>query len=386
VGKDLFEASVQPGEATSTKIAGQLDGFMGASRDTNLLYFVSREDLDAEGPAKAGEHNLYLYRAQEGSFAFIAALSDDDARENFISGGPDPVLTPVALFPYNRSSRISPDGQHAAFASSAPLTGYDNTDRKSGEALNEAFLYDAEEGELLCVSCNPSGARPRGRAVDPVLDYWVAATIPGWENQSHASRALSEDGARLFFEATDSLSLQDTNGAQDVYQWESPGKGTCATQSPTYSPTNKGCIELISSGKSPEPSELIDASEDGRDVFFKTLSSLYPADPGLFDIYDARAAGGFPPPPPPTPACEGEACQPPSSAPQAQTPASASFQGPGDTAEPSSQGRCRKRAKAKGSRANGSRAKGSKASRASAKAATARCAKRRGRGQGSSHQ
>ena len=341
----IFEASVEEGAATSTQIAGEVRGFMGTSEDTQLVYFVSREDLDGGGEAEAGDPNLYLYRAIPDTYTFIGALAENDAREVAVPNEECcPVLTPVARAPYNRSARVSPDGLHAAFTSSAPLTGYDNTDQASGEADAEVFLYDAEAEELTCVSCNPSGARPKGvNASTKDTPFWAAAKIPGWENQFHASRVLSEDGDRLFFEAIDPLALGDTNGVQDVYQWEAPGTGTCTEASPSFSPTNGGCIELISTGKSKEPSEIVDASADGSDVFFKTYQSLWPEDPGALDIYDARVGGGFVPPPPPE-ECEGEACQPTSPAPQAKTPSSSGYLGPGNAvAEPAPKPKkCRK--------------------------------------------
>jgi len=332
VGEDLFEAAVEPGAATSTKIAGEVEGVMGMSEDTQLVYLVSREDLDGEGGATAGKPNLYLYSAEEDGFTFIGILSEDDARESFGFDESAPLLTPVALSPYNRSSRVSADGLHAAFTSSARLTGYDNTDQASGEADAEVFLYDVTSEELLCASCNPTNARPRGANVAvPVIPFWAAAYIPGWENQFHGARALSEDGSRLFFNAIDPLALGDTNGAQDVYQWEAAGTGTCTASSPTYSPANGGCVDLISTGKSPQPSELVDASSDGEDVFFKTAQSLWPADPGLVDIYDARVEGGFPPPPPPKLICTSD-CQQRGPEPQAPAQATA-LPGPGNVVE-----------------------------------------------------
>ena len=78
-------------------------------------------------------------------------------------------LTPISVQPNFRSSRVSADGQVAVFASTAPLTGFDNTDAESGKADREVFRYDAEAdggaGRLDCVSCNPSGVRPTGEAV-----------------------------------------------------------------------------------------------------------------------------------------------------------------------------------------------------------------------------
>ncbi len=341
-GGQLFEASIGNGSSASDPIAGQVDGLMGTSEDTNLLYFVSREDLDGAGPAQAGAHNLYLYRSEGGSYAFIAALSNDDAREGNVSPPRPLTLTPVNRSPYRRSARVSPDGLHAVFASSASLAGYDNTDQASGKADAEVFRYDAEAEELLCVSCNPSGARPRGANItDQSSPYHVAATIPGWEYQHHGSRALSEDGSRVFFEAEDALALADTNGTRDVYQWEEAGAGSCIATSPTYSPAAKGCIDLISSGKSPEPSDLIDASVDGSDVFFKTSSSLYSPDPGQVDLYDARINGGFAPPPAPPAACEGDACQPPAQAPLFSSPSSSSFRGASNAKGAKQPRRCR---------------------------------------------
>ena len=345
VNDELYEASVEADSASSTLIAGQVAGLMGTSEDTELVYLVSREDLDGGGQATAGEPNLYLYRAEADSFTFIGELSDADARANPPSEESDPVLTPVAFAPNIRSSRISADGLHAAFTSTAPLTGYDNTDRSSGQADTEVFVYDAGSGELLCASCNPSGARPQGRnAGVPVIPFWTAAHIPGWQSQHHAPRVMAEDGSRLFFEATDGLVLADTNGLQDVYQWQLPGSGSCTESSSTFSPANGGCIDLISSGKSPQHSELLDASADGADVFFVTTESLWAGDHGLADIYDARVEGGFPPPPAPAVPCQaGDGCQQRGAAP-ADTPPGSSAAGPGNVVEApkSKPKRCRK--------------------------------------------
>ena len=60
--------------------------------------------------------------------------------------------------------------------------------------------------------------------------------------------------------------------------------------------------------RDPNDSEFIDASRDGRDVFFSTFESLVPQDPDQVDLYDARMGGGFAPPVSPQ-ECEGESCQ-----------------------------------------------------------------------------
>jgi hypothetical protein len=238
----------------------------------------------------------------------------------------------------------------AAFVSHASPTGYDNTDADSGEADAEVFLYDAEanggEGELRCVSCNPSGARPAGRKVgskeEGKTQVWVAGQIPGWEYQLHPSRVLSEDGSRLFFESFDALVPSDTNGAVDVYQWQrASGKAQCKEAGATFAKEAGGCLSLISSGESPQDSRFIDASSDGRDVFFTTNESLFSEDPGLVDLYDARIGGGFAPKSRGA-SCQGEACQPPAAAPNDPTPASSAFRGPGNAKEGAPRKRCPK--------------------------------------------
>jgi DNA-binding beta-propeller fold protein YncE len=313
-----FDAEVESG---STELIAQgVRGVAGTSEDASRLYFVSTQAL-APG-AEAGKANLYLRDASKGAPRLVAVLPGG------ASAGACGTID--QLNPIFRCTRAAPDGLSLAFVSSDPLTGYDNKDAASGLPTSQVFLYDASAkggaGELLCVSCNPSGGRPAGRQISGSL--WEAARIPGWEHAFHASRALSADGRRLFFEAYDSLVSQDTNGARDVYQWEAAGNGGCEVEDHDYSPQNGGCLSLISSGEDPRDSEFLDASAGGSDVFFKTAESLMPQDPGLIDIYDARIGGGFPPPPEPVPGCEGEACQSPPAPPQASPPSSSSFHGP----------------------------------------------------------
>ena len=338
---DLYEVDVDAG--THSLIAHDVRGVLGASEDLSYVYFVSTEPL-APG-ATEGEQNLYLRR--DGEITFIAALAKVDTGKNREEGGSAAEKTlagidavsgynVVGLSPIERASRITPDGRQIAFQSIRSLTGYDNADANNGEPDVEVFHYDADTAKLTCASCNPSGARPEGEPLHKpyskpsalVEDYshtdarrWTAAWLPTWEQSMHASRALSDDGKRVFFNSYDALVAQDTNGVQDVYQWEAQGTGGCTKPD--------GCIGLISDGESAQRSEFIDASASGGDVFFETNAGLLPQDPGLIDIYDARVNGGFPQPPSP-PECFGDACQSVPSPPNDPTPASAGFRGAGD--------------------------------------------------------
>lgn len=76
-----------------------------------------------------------------------------------------------------------------------------------------------------------------------------------------------------------------------------------------------GELSLISTGKNVENSELVDASSDGRNVFFTTRERLVGADiNNQVDVYDARVGGGFPEQEIPR-ECVGAECRPSSNAP-----------------------------------------------------------------------
>lgn len=328
VGQQLYVFDVET--ETSTPIAGGVFGVAGASEDASRIYFASSEVLTGAkqnsygSKAVQGRGNLYLFDAgNDPTFTFIASLSASEVGED------EPSL--VSRFPIRRWVRVTPDGQRIAFMSASQLTGYDNTDAASKERDLEVFLFDATDDQLLCPSCNPTGARPEGRRLTQKLleGRWAAARIPVFESQLYGQRVISDDGSRLYFNSFDALSVHDTNDREDVYQWEAAGTGSCELSSSTYHASAGGCIDLISSGKSAQGSELVDISRDGRDVFFKTSQSLVPQDPGLVDIYDARVEGGFPYPQPKPGLCEGESCQHPAAAPGAFSPSSRAA-GPGN--------------------------------------------------------
>jgi hypothetical protein len=349
-----FEASGEGALVTkATLVVKGLVGFMGASESLDRQYFASREALAGAGAndqgaeAAPGKANVYLYERGVG-FHFVATLADLDALNVEDVGAPR--LGPFSVLPRRHASRVSESGEQALFMSTAPLTGIDNTDVDSGHPDTQVYLYDSSEGtdpgQLLCVSCRITGARPSGREIapqlGPVAPLWAAAQIPGWTEEQQPNRVLSSSGERVFFESFDSLVPRDTNAANDVYQWERADNRTdCETAlgGEIYSPQSQGCLSLISSGQNKNDSFFIDANQSGSSVFFSTRASLLVQDPGLTDIYVARQGGGFPPPPPRPPECEGETCQSPPGPPSDPTPASAGFKGPGNVGQPV---KCRK--------------------------------------------
>ena len=342
--RKLYEFTFDPttGAKSSKVIAGKTLGVAGASEDATRLYFASEEVCSSEpnsvgDVAQPDEPNLYRYETGEsctaGQMDFVGTLAEEDI---------PPAVTipsPVTPVPRDHVARASADGGQLLFTSAASLTGFDNADVASGKADREVYLYDVKAAggpALRCVSCNPSGARPRGadvldasRGTAGISSLWTAAYIPGYQHQLYGRRLITAGGNRVFFNSLDALSIRDTNGAQDVYQWEAPGTGSCTSASATYSAASEGCIDLISSGQSARDSEWVESSAGGEDVFIRTEESLVPKDPGSVDIYDARVNGGFAEPAP-APTCEGDSCQSVPSPPPADTPASEAFHGPGN--------------------------------------------------------
>ncbi|HEU5252534.1 MAG TPA: hypothetical protein VFU16_04300 [Solirubrobacterales bacterium] len=329
----LYEYDVEA--KASTEIAANIRGVVGASEDAKVVYFVSNEDLTPGQGATAGQPNLYAHQ-QGGATSFVATLSPENLETTF---------SPIALAPNRRGTRITPDGSVLVFMNQAQLTDYENVDAVSDEPDAEVYRYRLGTPGVVCLSCDPTGARPHGAPLLTDLSgpspFWGAAQIPNWPSSLHASRAVSEDGNRVFFESHDSLVLRDTNGRVDVYQWEAPGTGSCIEGKGEYVATAKGCISLISSGQSPEDSEFVDANSDGSEVYFLTGQSLVSQDPGLIDLYVAKVGGGFAPPPTPPAPCNGESC--PGSSPQAVPPPPANFTGPGNQqTKPKPPKKCRK--------------------------------------------
>jgi hypothetical protein len=330
---DLYEFDVDGKE--KHLIAEEADGVAAVSEDASRVYFVSRQALGGEG--EAGKSNFYLHQAG-GATKFIGVVASGDLAASlpptFRYNG---LALVSARDPGARGTRVTADGAHLAFVSQASPTGYDNKDAAAGTPATEVYLYDVAEGKLACVSCNPTGARPVGREFEGSSEakIRVAAELPLGANQLFSPRALSEDGNSLFFQSFEALVPRDTNGKQDVYEWQraSGPEGCQEAGAELFVPSAGGCLSLISSGKGPEDSQLADMTPNGSDVFIRTASSLLPQDYGLIDIYDARSNGGYPPPPAIPPACEGEACQTPPSPPNDPTPASSAFEGAGNVVE-----------------------------------------------------
>jgi hypothetical protein len=204
--------------------------------------------------------------------------------------------------------RITPDGQHVLFAASdgselSALCSYgpcvNNTDPNGVNF--ELYLYNLGDSTVRCVSCNSTGTPPSTPALDTILEQKGGATTT-----THVNHALSQNGNRVFFHTDESLLPEDTNGASDVYEWETNNTGSCTNPN--------GCLSLISTGRDSEPSYFMDATPNGDDTFFTTSQRLVGWDNDTnVDLYDAREPhpghpAGFPDPTPTT-TCTNDSCR-----------------------------------------------------------------------------
>jgi hypothetical protein len=271
-GADLYSYDVAGGGLTDLTVdtdpadvatGADVEAVLDASDDGSYVYFVARGNL-APG-ATSGQRNLYV--AHAGVTRFIAT---------------DP--QPGAHF------YVTPDGLHAAFASAAPQGAYDNA------GFDEVYEY-AYGGALACASCRPGGEPPTAGA-------------------SIAGRALSDDGARLFFQSTDAVLPAAQSAQANVFEYEG------------------GEVRLLTPGEG-SASVLLGAGASGQDVFIASFEALSPQGQGSgFAIYDARE-NAVVPPPSTSAGCQGEACRgagPP--APVLPGAGSASFEAPGRVSAP----------------------------------------------------
>jgi hypothetical protein len=349
-GSLLDLAPVAAGESEN---GVEVQGVVGVSQDGSRAYFVANADLDGTGPAKGGncrgplsgahgQCNLYLWH--EGTTSFIARLNANGSVGGDVADWAPTTTGVGGNNDFQKTAFLSaPGGATLLFRSQERLSGYDN------EGVSELYRY--REGEpILCISCNPTGEAPK---TVPTLGSIKPSALRSAEPATLASRNLSADGDRAFFETTEALVSTDTNGeggcppkgtelqkfpsCQDVYEWEAPDSGgSCTESSPSYSPLNAGCLYLISTGKDDYASFFADASADGSDIFIFTRQSLVGQDKDeLLDVYDARMDGGLAAqnPAPPVPCESTDACHGPIPAPPAEgQPTSQAFVGPGNPA------------------------------------------------------
>ena len=342
--KTLVDVSVD----TTDSAGAQVRGLLGVSNDGTAGFFVARGVL-ASG-ATAGANNIYRFQGNsDGSYSY-SFVGTTDLQRNWSASSTGPPAA-QALTELYKSSRVSPDARTLVYSStSSTAEGCSSGGGSSNAHCKELYMYSVDRGGPFCVSCNPTGEKSFGDATLSTVSLDASFPPRGFVEQ-RLTRNLSPDGMRLVFQSPDPLVAGDTNASSgctypnfpdygtrlpdctDVYEWEAVGapEGSC-----DVAEVNGGCLYLLSSGKSKNPSNFIDMSTDGRDVFIATTDQLVPADGDeLFDLYDVGINRGVAaqhlaesPPCNSAEACHG----PGGEAPSDPSPGTAAFQGPGNSA------------------------------------------------------
>ncbi len=283
------------------------------------VYFTASGQLVPGAPAPGGEEvDLYRYDTESGETTYVATVDRHDYSKAEASQWAGEFGQNALAEEANWYS--TPDGAFLVFASGRQLTSYSTVAAPGAECPFEAkgggsglvghcaeiYRFDAADGTITCVSCNPSGAPPVSNAQIVRRSFSeVPAGAPVYP--------ISNDGSYVFFDTADALVPQDSNDTLDVYEW------------------HQGAVALISSGTDLAPSYFLGASPDGANVFIGTHAQLVRQDKDTSgDVYDARIGGGFPGGPEGESQCTGESCQNPPAAPIDATPGSATFVGPGN--------------------------------------------------------
>jgi hypothetical protein len=336
-GRELYEYDAATGHLTrvSAGEAGSASVDEGAgvswvpavSGDGDVVYFTAFAKLTSSAPPLSEPELVHVYRYDTSTHAvgYVATVNTYDSPAKSLACSNAFGTTDGACSVANWYT--TPSGGALLFGTSRDLTGYSTLGPCKELPLNggnanghcdELYRYTAADGQLVCVSCNPSGAPPTSNA-----EFARSARGTPAADVVHA---ISADGSYAFFDTGDALVAGDNNGSLDVYEW------------------HDGHLALLSSGEDPAPSFFLGSSPyvtpegamvEGANVFIGTHARLVPQDTDSSgDIYDARictsAVPCIKPPPSASAQCEGDACQSPSSLAAPLSPGSALFSGAGN--------------------------------------------------------
>lgn len=255
--KLLFGCSsaILPGGPTNGLYVRDLDGGPGAVR---LIGSVSASSSILG--ANDDFSRLYL---NAGSSAYLIRDGVAELIARTVAGG-----TQTTFYRY----AASPNGEYLAIQSDhdfgLPGVGIGAPDEM------QAYLYSASTGELRCISCRQDGSTTDGYGG---IRMGVSNVWSG-----EVTTPVGDNGA-VAFASTVGLDPADTNGIQDAYAWID------------------GKQVLLSSGRGSEPSTTTGTAVGGTAFVFTTADPLVPDDRDgrSYDVYMARAEGGYLLPDPP---------------------------------------------------------------------------------------
>jgi hypothetical protein len=255
------------------------------SQDGRTIAFLSllglTPDAPAFDPAAPLQENLYVWR--DGVLTFVARGDVNRELEGgnlrlLSSNGRYLAFTENSTGPLSAATRVGVD----LGSPTCPETG-------SVSPCEQVFVYDVDADELECASCRTDGLAPKGAAGDP------GTVGKDMIRMGHRQvQTIANDGTAFFTTAED-LVAADVNGLNDVYAYRD------------------GEHHLLSRAAQGMKARFLDATPDGKSVFFATNDPIAPTDNDkAIDVYMTREGAGFPYTPPVVdPVCTGGDCRGP---------------------------------------------------------------------------
>jgi hypothetical protein len=255
----------------------EVQGVTRISDDGSHVYFVARGVLTASPnglgqTAVAKADNLYVYDTSTGETKFVAELCSGGEESGSVTGVTQCPSSEsderLLWFKHdNRHAQSTPDGRFLIFDTYARLV------RAGPEADTDAaidvYRYDSQTGGVVRVSVGSEGNDNNGNGE---FDATISAPLflEGFLRSQNelTTRAVSEDGSTIVFTTAEPLSLQAINGQPDVYAWHEGHVGLISDgHSPT--PDEEPVISLSGRDIFFETSEgLVAQDTDGvRDVY-----------------------------------------------------------------------------------------------------------------------
>jgi hypothetical protein len=339
-GQATLEISKRPDAASApvgTAGVTQTGGLVGAttsavtnggvyavtSRNHQVIVFSTTDALTDDAPADTSIAKTYRYSVADASLTYLPDLdrasgdgngpvfniSDDGSRILYRTTGNDlrlwrdgePTLTlsgdvgPSDFSNGIGESRFSTDGHTLILMSKVPLAGEPDHPAGGGPDKTEVYRYTEDDAHLQCISCPAPTMSPQGPATFTLSGQDTGFGGTSFDTPLASTRGMTDDGTSVFFTTTSPLSPNDHNITADVYEYKD------------------GATHLLSSGATGSLGDyLLDNSATGSDVFIASRLVLAPSDTDdVYDLYDARVDGGFPPPAQKAAPCDGDACQGP---------------------------------------------------------------------------
>ena len=198
---------VSGGEPGVTVGAG-VENVPAISADGSTVYFDASGKLTGNAPAGGG---LYRYDTVAGTTTYVAPSGDYPALHEpnitwygaMVLGNEADVVGLWTSVDYYTTA----NGEFLVFPSTQNLTGYNS------DGQQELYRYDAEDGGIACLSCNPNGSLPSSGA------RFTRSAVNLDNPAGSPPDPVSENGEYVFFDTKESLLPQDTNGKLDVYEW-----------------------------------------------------------------------------------------------------------------------------------------------------------------------